>query len=76
MLIMKMYQKGIHHDTIRPLSFYEGEKKSDLGFIGSCMVHKGDLKILAQMLKNLEKINGEIKFNAPLSSSCTNLQYN
>ena len=58
--------KRYTHDTIRPLSFYEGEKKIDLGFVGSCMVHKGDLKILAQMLKNLEKIKGKIKFNAPL----------
>ena len=58
--------KRYTHDTIRPLSHYKGEKKIDLGFVGSCMVHKGDLKILAQMLKNLEKINGEIEFNAPL----------
>ena len=62
----KDVSKRYTHDTIRPLSFYQGEKKIDLGFVGSCMVHKGDLKILAQMLKNLEKINGEIKFNAPL----------
>lgn len=62
----KDLSKRYTHDTIRPLSFYKGEKKIDLGFVGSCMVHKGDLKILAQMLKNLEKINGEIKFKAPL----------
>ncbi|NCF79110.1 MAG: bifunctional aconitate hydratase 2/2-methylisocitrate dehydratase, partial [Alphaproteobacteria bacterium] len=37
------------HDTIRPISFYRAEKKVDLGFIGSCMVHKGDMKIVAQM---------------------------
>jgi len=30
------------------------------------MVHKGDMKIVAQMLKNLEKKNGTVKFNAPL----------
>jgi aconitate hydratase 2/2-methylisocitrate dehydratase len=30
------------------------------------MVHKGDMKIVAQMLKNLEKVQGEVKFNAPL----------
>ena len=30
------------------------------------MVHKGDLKILAQMLRNLEEIHGKVKFNAPL----------
>ncbi|MDA9668947.1 bifunctional aconitate hydratase 2/2-methylisocitrate dehydratase [bacterium] len=58
--------KRYTHDTIRPLSFYKGEKKVDLGFVGSCMVHKGDLKILAHMLRNLETSNGNIKFNAPL----------
>ena len=30
------------------------------------MVHKGDMKIVAQMLKNLEKSDGDVKFNAPL----------
>jgi len=30
------------------------------------MVHKGDLKILAHMLRNLEKTNEKISFNAPL----------
>ena len=58
--------KRYTHDTIRPLSYYKGEKEVDLGFVGSCMVHKGDLKIVAQMLKNLEKKNGNVKFNAPL----------
>ncbi|EBA15466.1 aconitate hydratase [Roseobacter sp. SK209-2-6] len=58
--------KRYTHDTIRPISFYAAEKKVDLGFVGSCMVHKGDMKIVAQMLKNLEKTNGEVKFNAPL----------
>ena len=58
--------KRYTHDTIRELSFYGGEKKVDLGFVGSCMVHKGDLKILSQMLRNLEAQNGEVKFNAPL----------
>ena len=58
--------KRYTHDTIRPLSYYGGNKKVDLGFVGSCMVHKGDLKILAQMLRNLEDINGEIEFHAPL----------
>ena len=58
--------KRYTHDTIRTLSFYGGSKKVDLGFVGSCMVHKGDLKILAHMLKNLEKINGRVEFNAPL----------
>lgn len=58
--------KRYTHDTIRPLSFYGGTKKVDLGFIGSCMVHKGDMKILAQMLKNVEAQKGAVKFNAPL----------
>ena len=62
----KDVSKRYTHDTIRPLSFYGGDKKVDLGFIGSCMVHKGDMKILAQMLKNVEAQHGEVKFNAPL----------
>ena len=57
--------KRYTHDTIRPVSYYGGEKKVDLGFVGSCMVHKGDMKIIAQMLANLEK-DGDVKFNAPL----------
>ncbi|UTW57824.1 bifunctional aconitate hydratase 2/2-methylisocitrate dehydratase [Kordiimonas sp. SCSIO 12603] len=57
--------KRYTHDTIRPVSYYGGDKKVDLGFVGSCMVHKGDMKIIAQMLKNLEK-EGEVKFSAPL----------
>ncbi|WP_159947310.1 bifunctional aconitate hydratase 2/2-methylisocitrate dehydratase [Polaribacter septentrionalilitoris] len=58
--------KRYTHDTIRPLSFYGGTKKVDLGFIGSCMIHKGDMQILAQMLKNIEAQQGEIEFKAPL----------
>lgn len=58
--------KRYTHDTIRPLSFYQGIKKVDLGFIGSCMVHKGDMKILAQMLSNIEAQQGQVVFNAPL----------
>ena len=58
--------KRYTHDTIRELSFYGGDKKVDLGFVGSCMVHKDDLKIVSQMLKNIEKNQGEVKFNAPL----------
>ena len=58
--------KRYTHDTIRPLSYYGGTKKVDLGFIGSCMVHKGDMKILAQMLKNIEAQKGKVEFNAPL----------
>ncbi len=58
--------KRYTHDTIRDLTFYGGVKKVDLGFVGSCMVHKGDLKIVSQMLKNIEKKNGKVEFNAPL----------
>jgi aconitate hydratase 2/2-methylisocitrate dehydratase len=58
--------KRYTHDTIRPVSFYRGEKKVDLGFVGSCMVHKGDMKIVAQMLKNLEKSGEKVEFKAPL----------
>ena len=58
--------KRYTHDTIRPISFYRAEKKVDLGFIGLCMVHKGDMKIVAQMFRNLEKENGGVAFNAPL----------
>ncbi|MGB0659864.1 MAG: bifunctional aconitate hydratase 2/2-methylisocitrate dehydratase [Mangrovicoccus sp.] len=58
--------KRYTHDTIRPVSYYGGEKKVDLGFVGSCMVHKGDIKIVAQMLKNVEKAEGKVEFKAPL----------
>ncbi|MEO1723793.1 MAG: aconitase family protein, partial [Pseudomonadota bacterium] len=58
--------KRYTHDTIRPISYYGAQKKVDLGFVGSCMVHKGDVKIVAQMLRNLEKAYGDVKFNAPL----------
>lgn len=58
--------KRYTHDTIRPVSYYGGTKKVDLGFVGSCMVHKGDMKIVAQMLKNIEKAKGKVEFKAPL----------
>ncbi|TCL08016.1 aconitase [Shimia isoporae] len=58
--------KRYTHDTIRPVSYYKAEKHIDLGFVGSCMVHKGDIKIVAQMLKNLEAANGKVEFKAPL----------
>ena len=58
--------KRYTHDVIRPLSFYKGSKNVDLGFVGSCMVHKGDLKIVAKMLRNLESQQGKVRFNAPL----------
>ena len=58
--------KRYTHDTIRPVSYYGAQKKVDLGFVGSCMVHKGDMKIVAQMLKNLEKDQGKVEFKAPL----------
>jgi aconitate hydratase 2/2-methylisocitrate dehydratase len=56
--------KRYTHDVIRPTSYYNG-RQVDLGFVGSCMVHKGDMKIIAQMLRNLEK-KGPIEFKAPL----------
>jgi aconitate hydratase 2/2-methylisocitrate dehydratase len=58
--------KRYTHDTIRPISYYKGTKKVDLGFVGSCMVHKGDMQIISQMLQNLEKQNGRVEFKAPL----------
>lgn len=58
--------KRYTHDTIRELSFYGGNKHVDLGFVGSCMVHKGDIKIVSRMLKNLEKKHGKVEFKAPL----------
>ncbi len=58
--------KRYTHDTIRELSYYAGEKAVDLGFVGSCMVHKGDLKIVSRMLKNLETQKGKVEFKAPL----------
>ncbi len=58
--------KRYTHDTIRPISYYGGTKKVDLGFVGSCMVHKGDMKIVAQILKNIEKAQGKVEFKAPL----------
>ncbi|MEP2776361.1 MAG: bifunctional aconitate hydratase 2/2-methylisocitrate dehydratase [Luteolibacter sp.] len=58
--------KRYTHDVIRALSFYEGKKEIDLGFVGSCMVHKDDLKIVSKMLANLEKQQGKVEFQAPL----------
>lgn len=58
--------KRYTHDTIRPISHYGAVKKVDLGFVGSCMVHKGDMNIIAQMFRNIEKANGTVEFNAPL----------
>lgn len=58
--------KRYTHDTIRDLTFYGGEKHVDLGFVGSCMVHKGDMKILAQILRNVEAEHGKVEFKAPL----------
>ncbi|MAD57617.1 MAG: bifunctional aconitate hydratase 2/2-methylisocitrate dehydratase [Porticoccus sp.] len=57
--------KRYTHDTIRPVSYYGGNKTVNLGFVGSCMVHKGDMQIIAQMLRNLEA-QGEINFKVPL----------
>ncbi|MEC9267296.1 MAG: bifunctional aconitate hydratase 2/2-methylisocitrate dehydratase [Alphaproteobacteria bacterium] len=58
--------KRYTHDTIRPISYYGAEKKVDLGFVGSCMVHKGDMSIIAQMFRNIEKAQGKVEFKAPL----------
>lgn len=58
--------KRYTHDTIRELSYYGGDKHVDLGFVGSCMVHKGDIKIVAKMLRNLEDLYGKVEFKAPL----------
>ncbi|MEE4301925.1 MAG: bifunctional aconitate hydratase 2/2-methylisocitrate dehydratase [Pseudomonadales bacterium] len=57
--------KRYTHDTIRPISWYR-DRKVDLGFVGSCMVHKGDMKIVAQMFRNIEKAAGSVTFRAPL----------
>ena len=56
---MRMFL-NVTHDTIRNLSYYNGEKIVDLGFVGSCMVHKGDLKMLSDveiLNKFKEKLN-------------------
>ncbi len=58
--------KRYTHDTIRDLTYYGGNKKVDLGFVGSCMVHKDDLKIVSQLLKNVETQTGKVEFKAPL----------
>ena len=58
--------KRYTHDTIRELSFYDGEKHVDLGFVGSCMVHKGDIKIVSKMLRKLEEFYGKVEFKSPL----------
>ncbi len=57
--------KRYTHDMIRPVSYYK-DKPVDLGFVGSCMVHKGDMQIIAQMLRNIEKQQGSVEFKAPL----------
>jgi len=58
--------KRYTHDTIRPISYYGAEKQVDLGFVGSCMVHKGDMSIIAQIFRNIEKSEGKVEFKAPL----------
>ncbi|MEZ7920960.1 MAG: bifunctional aconitate hydratase 2/2-methylisocitrate dehydratase [Akkermansiaceae bacterium] len=58
--------KRYTHDVIRALSYYEGKKEIDLGFVGSCMVHKGDFKIVSKMLRNLEAQQATVVFKAPL----------
>ena len=51
-----MSRSDIPTIPLESLSHYEGEKHVDLGFVGSCMVHKGDIKIVSKMLKNLEEL--------------------
>ena len=58
--------KRYTHDVIRPLSYYGGTRKVDLGFVGSCMVHKDDVKVAAAVIRNLEAKHGNIEFKAPL----------
>ena len=68
--------KRYTHDTIRPISYYKAEKKVDLGFVGSCMVHKGDIKIVAQMLRNLETAtNGKVEFKGAACCGCADVQH-
>ncbi|PHR97368.1 MAG: bifunctional aconitate hydratase 2/2-methylisocitrate dehydratase, partial [Oceanobacter sp.] len=55
--------KRYTHDVIRPASYYN-DRKVDLGFVGSCMVHKGDMQIIAAMFRNMEKQGKEISFKA------------
>jgi aconitate hydratase 2/2-methylisocitrate dehydratase len=57
--------KRYTHDVIRPVSHYNN-KAVDLGFVGSCMVHKGDMQIIAQMFRNMEAQGISIDFKAPL----------
>jgi aconitate hydratase 2/2-methylisocitrate dehydratase len=57
--------KRYTHDVIRPVSFY-ADKSVDLAFVGSCMVHKGDMQIIAQMFRNMEAQGNKIEFKAPL----------
>ncbi len=57
--------KRYTHDVIRPVSYYNA-KTVNLGFVGSCMVHKGDMQIIAQMLRNMETKGQTIEFKAPL----------
>ena len=57
--------KRYTHDTIRALSYYGGEKLVDLGFVGSCMVHKGEVE---DCVSNVEELRGaaKVEFHAPL----------
>lgn len=50
------------YDIICFVFYYGVMKKVDLGFVGFCMVYKGDIKIVVQMLKNVEKVNGKVEF--------------
>jgi aconitate hydratase 2/2-methylisocitrate dehydratase len=64
MLIMQMFLRDTH-DTIRPLSFTE-VKKSRSWFCWILYGSQGDLKILSQMLKNIDEQYGKVEFKAPL----------
>ena len=66
MLIMRIHQKDILMIQLENYHIIKAKRKIDLGFVGSCMVHKGDIKIVAKMLRNLEETHGKVEFKAPL----------
>ena len=67
--------KRYTHDTIRPISYYGGSKTVDLGFVGSCMVHKGDMKIISQMLKKYRRRAWYRDLQSTVSGRPTHLQH-
>jgi aconitate hydratase 2/2-methylisocitrate dehydratase len=64
MLTMLMFRKDIRMIRLDHFLLRRSEKV-DLGFVGSCMVHKGDLKILSKMLQNIDE-QYKVEFKAPL----------